>query len=331
MRKRALGQSGIEASVIGFGAWAIGGWAWGGAEERASVDAVRAAMDAGVNLIDTAPMYGFGRSEQIVAKAIQGRRDQVVLATKCGLRWDDDRGEFHFASDDEAIKPDGPLHIHRFLGPDSIRHEIEQSLTRLDTDYIDLYQTHWQDPTTPIEDTMAELLKLKDEGKIRAIGVSNATVQQMDRYRSVGPIDADQERYSMLDRGMEQSGQLDYCRQHDIAVLAYSPLAHGLLTGKMDAERSFPASDLRHGKERFSVENRQRMLRMLDDLRPLAEDRGVTFGQLVLAWTIAQPGLTHALVGARSPEQARENAAAAAIELEQPELERIDAVLTQFV
>ncbi|MEX2672764.1 MAG: aldo/keto reductase [Phycisphaeraceae bacterium] len=331
MRQRPLGQSGIEASVIAFGAWAIGGWAWGGTEEQASVNAVRAGLDAGINLIDTAPVYGFGRSEEIVAKAIEGRRDQVVLATKCGLRWDDDRGIFHFASDEEGINAEGDLRVHRYLAPDSIRTELEASLKRLKTDHIDLYQTHWQDPSTPIEDTMACLLKLKDEGKIRAIGVSNATAEEMDQYRAVGPIDADQERFSMLDRQMETSGQLDYCREHNIAVLAYSPLAHGLLTGKIDAARTFPKGDLRRDKERFSIENRERILKMLGELLPLAEDRGVTFSQLVLAWTLEQPGLTHALVGARSPEQAHENAAAGSLELEDHELAHIEEVVTQFV
>ncbi len=194
MRYKSLGQSGIEASVVGLGTWAIGGWWWGGNDERESVRAIQAAIDAGVTLIDTAPAYGLGRSEEIVGKALEGRRDRVVLATKCGLVWHTNAGTPFFS---EFGKP-----VHKYLGPDSIRYEIEQSLRRLKTDVIDLYQTHWQDSTTRIEETMAVLLDLKAEGKIRAIGVSNADCQQIEEYRAVGPVDADQEKYSMLDRGM---------------------------------------------------------------------------------------------------------------------------------
>ena len=195
MRHRPLGQSGIEASVVAFGAWAVGGGFWGAADDEASVDAIHKALDAGINFIDTAPVYGLGHSEEIVGRAIKGRRDQVVVATKCGLVWHVQKGTFMF---DETGTP-----IHRYLGPESIRYEVEQSLRRLQTDYIDLYQTHWQDATTPIEETMATLLQLKQEGKIRAIGVSNATTQQMDEYRAKGQLDSDQEKYSMLDRGLE--------------------------------------------------------------------------------------------------------------------------------
>ena len=231
MIRRKLGSSGIDVSAVGFGAWAIGGWMWGGADESQAIAAIRAALDHGVNLIDTAPDYGFGRSEEIVAQAIRGRRDKVVLATKCGLIWDREEGEFHFhASQDGITFRPSDKKVYKYLRPDSIRAELEQSLTRLGTTYVDLYQTHWQDPTTPIADTMAAPVKLKEQGKIRAIGVSNANVEHMKAY---GPIDADQEKYSMLDRDMERNGSLPHCRQHNIAVLAYSPLANGLLTGKI--------------------------------------------------------------------------------------------------
>jgi aryl-alcohol dehydrogenase-like predicted oxidoreductase len=275
---------------------------WGGADERDAVKAIQAALDQGITLIDTAPAYGLGRSEELVGEAIAGRRDRVVLATKCGLVWHTDGGRFFF---DQGGKP-----VHRYLGGDSVRYELEQSLKRLKTDYVDLYQTHWQDPTTPIQETMSALLDLKRQGKIRAIGVSNATVDDIGQYRRLGPVDTDQEKYSLLDRGME-GALLPYCREQGIAVLAYSPLANGLLTGKIGPERKFTGDDLRRTNPRFSVENRVRIQTTLEQIRPIAASHGLTLGQLVIAWTLAQPGLTHALVGARSPQQAVENAGAA--------------------
>ena len=319
MQTRPLGPSGIEASVIGLGTWAIGGWMWGGTEEEASVRAIRASIDGGITLIDTAPVYGFGLSERIVGKAIEGRRDEVVLATKCGLRWDLQQGE-HLFTDGDGNQ------IYKYLHPDSIRYEVEQSLKRLGVETIDLYQTHWQDGTTPIEETMECLLRLKEEGKIRAIGVSNATVQQMQRYRSVGPLDTDQEKFSMLDRGLEAE-QLPYCREQGIAVLAYSPMAMGLLTGKVGPDREFPEDDVRSRQPRFKTENRARVLRMLDELKPIAEAHGVNLAQLAVAWAYHQPGLTHALVGARSEQQAAENVRAGKVELGEQELRQIDDVL----
>lgn len=329
MQMRRLGQSGIEASAIGFGAWAIGGWTWGGADVPAAVRAVHAALDHGINLIDTAPMYGFGLSEDIVGKAIAGRRDRVVLATKCGMVCDPTRGRFKGRSNALEMDPNGHITIHGLLSPDSVRGELEASLRRLQTDCIDLYQTHWPDTTTPIEETMAVLLDLKQEGKIRAIGASNVTPAQMDEYRRLGPLDADQERYSMLDRQLEAE-QLPYCRRHEIAVLAYSPLAQGLLTDKAGPEREFPEGDQRRADRRFSVENRRRMRTLLDRLRPVAEEHGISLAQLAAAWAFHQPGVTHALVGIRNSGQAEENAAAGSAELNDVQLRTIRALLQEY-
>ena len=311
---RTLGSSGIQASGVGLGAWAIGGWMWGGSSESDSVAAIHAALDAGVNLVDTAPIYGFGRSEKIVGKAIRGRRDRVVLATKCSLICDPTQGKKHFRSDVAGIDEDGIIAVHVFCGKKSIRNEIEGSLRRLGTDYIDLYQTHWQDPTTPIEETMTALEKLKQEGKIRAIGVSNARAEDIEQYRTAGILDSDQESYSMLDREMEQD-RLPYCEKNNIAFLAYSPLARGLLSGKVGPDRQFSETDQRYNNPRFSVENRQRVANMLAKMRPIAEQLEITLPQLVIAWTIHQHGVTHALVGARNPQQAQENAAAGDVQL----------------
>lgn len=327
MRTRALGKSGIEASVIAFGAWAIGGWMWGGTEERDAIAAVQAAVDEGITLIDTAAIYGMGRSEEIVGKAIAGRRDKVVLATKCGLRWDLRQGELHFYSDDKGIaEGDAGTPVYKYLNPESIRWEVEQSLRRLKTDVIDLYQTHWQENTTAVEDTMAELLSLKDQGKIRSIGASNVTVDHIRRYLAAGQLDAVQNRYSMLDRA-DAAELLPFCQANNVAYLAYSPMAMGLLTGKISPDRVFGQGDIRARQPRFSVENRQRVQTLLSEFKPIADGRGLTMAQLVMAWTAEQPGLTHVLAGARNPQQAKENAKAGTVELTNEELAAMDAAI----
>ncbi|MHB0997848.1 MAG: aldo/keto reductase [Armatimonadota bacterium] len=319
---RTLGQSDIKASVIGLGTWAIGGWAWGGTAKNESEKAIHAAIDAGINLIDTAPAYGLGLSEEIVGNAIEGKRDKVILATKCGLVWHTDKGQFFFN--------EGGFPVHRYLGPESIRYEVEESLRRLRTDYIDLYQTHWQDPSTPIEDTMAALLELKDEGKIKTIGVSNATTADIDRYMGVGSVDSAQELFSMLDRKIEDK-LVPYCINNGISILAYSPLALGLLTGKIDPDRVFPSDDFRSGNPRFSAESRLKVAAMMDEIRPVAEARGLTIAQLVIAWTIAQPGITFALCGARNPAQAIENAGAGDVTLSAEELAIINDAISSHL
>jgi len=319
MQYRPLGSSGIPASVVGLGTWAIGGWMWGGTDETAAIRAIQAALDEGMNLLDTAPIYGFGRSEEIVGKAIADRRDQVVLASKCGLVWDWAGGDFFFDSDEEHPRQGAERRIHRFLAPESIRREVENSLRRLGTEVIDLYQTHWQETTTAIEDTMAALLALRDEGKIRAIGASNATPAQLGQYTACGPLDSDQELFGMLDRG-QAADNLDYCADHQVAFLAYSPLAQGLLTGKIGPERTFEAGDQRSRKSRFAVENRRRVAALLAEFEPVRAKHNIDFAQLAIAWTVAQRGCSHALVGARTPEQAVANAKAGAVTLDLEDL-----------
>ena len=327
MRLRQLGQSGLEASVIGLGTWAIGGWMWGGQDERDAIRAIHASLDAGVDLIDTAPIYGFGHSESIVGAAIEDRRNEVVLATKCGLVWDDERGEFFFSSDEHgASGTSGVRRIHRLLAPDSIRREVEDSLRRLRTDRIDLYQTHWQEATTRIEDTMEVLLRLREEGKILAIGVCNASAAQMARYRGVGELASDQEKFSMLDRRCEDD-QLPYVHSEDMAFLAYSPLALGLLTGRIGPNREFGPGDQRHGHPRYTSENLAAMREFARELVPVASNHGATLPQLVLAWTLAREGVSHVLVGARDEGQASENARAGDLELSEDGLVLIDTVI----
>lgn len=330
MQVRLLGTSGIEASVVGLGTWAIGGWMWGGTDARQSIAAIQAAIDAGITLIDTAPAYGFGVSEELVGKAIAGRRDRVVLATKCGLVWHCRKGNPFFNSDDGNItQGEGKYRVHRYLGRDGIRHEIEQSLRRLNVECIDLYLTHWQDPTTPIAETMDELMRLKHEGKIRAIGVSNATVTEMEQYLAAGSLDADQEQYSMLDRGAEKAN-LPFVREKGIAFLAYSPLAQGLLTGTIGPDRVFDKGDQRATNPRFSVGNRRMVARLLERFQPVAQKHQITLGQLVIAWTLRQPGCSHVLIGARNPAQAMTNAQAGSVILDSEDLAAMNRAITEL-
>lgn len=318
MQYRQIGQTDMKASCIAFGAWAIGGgpW-WGPSDDEESVRAIHAALDAGVNLIDTAPLYEYGRSERLVGRAIRGRRDQVIVATKCGLWYKDSRGSEWF--------PQAGHMIRRSLRPDTIREEIEESLRNLGVDCIDLYQTHWQaiEPDkTPIADTMACLLALRDQGKIRAIGASNATTADMQDYRRAGELSACQPRYSMLDRTIE-ADVLPYCLTNGIAVLAYSPLEQGLLTGKIGMDRQFAEGQYRNNIPWFRPVNRRRVLDVLDGWKDLCAAYGCTLGQLVIAWTVAQPGLTVALCGARKTAHAIENARAGDLVLDAATLARM--------
>jgi aryl-alcohol dehydrogenase-like predicted oxidoreductase len=331
MKYRPLGKSGIQASVVGFGAWAIGGWMWGGTKGNDPAGAIHAAIDHGINLIDTAPMYGYGHSEELVGAALKGLRDKVVLATKCGMVWYKKEGDKFFDASETGeaeSEADRKYEVYINLRPAMIRYEIEESLRRLKTDRIDLYQTHWQDSTTRTEDVMAELLSLKQEGKIRAIGCSNATVEQMERYLSVGQLDTDQEQYSMLQR-QHEADNLIFCRDHQLAFLAYSPMALGILSGKIGPNHVFGEGDVRRGNPWYQPENRSKVDALLSVIRSVAEDKGVTIAQTVIAWTVAQPGCSHALVGARNPDQAIANAKAGEIQLTDDEIRAIRKVVNQ--
>ncbi|MBX4934607.1 aldo/keto reductase [Rhizobium bangladeshense] len=313
---REIGKSGVSASAVGLGTWAIGGWMWGGTDEQQSIAAIRASLDAGVTLIDTAPAYGLGRAEEIVGKALAGRREKAVVATKCGLVWHTQKGRHFF---DQDGKP-----VHRYLGRDAILHEVEESLTRLGTDYIDLYITHWQDPTTPIEETMRALEDLRTSGKIRAIGASNVSRHELAAYIAAGGLDAIQERFSMIDREIEAE-LLPLTKANSIATLSYSSLALGLLAGTIGPDRVFSGDDQRKDSPRFSIGNRQKATAFADAIRPVAEKHSASIAQIVIAWTLAQPGITFALCGARNPAQALDNARAGTIRLDAVDLAAIEA------
>jgi aryl-alcohol dehydrogenase-like predicted oxidoreductase len=294
---------------------------WGGTDEANSIRAIHASLDAGVNFIDSAPAYGVGRAEQIVGKAIHDRRDRVVLATKCGLAWHTEKGRFH--------EIQWGRRVYRYLGPESIRYELEESLKRLQTDHIDLYQTHFQDETTPIEDTLGEFVRLKQEGKIRAIGLSNLSLAQLEKYHRLGPVDSDQEEYSMLNRDVEAE-LLPFCRAHNIALVAYSPLAQGLLCGNLSPERQFPEGDFRRDHPRFSVENRKKAAALVQALEAVARCHGASLAQLAIAWTISPGRATHVLVGARDVDQAVENARAGDLQLNEDELALINQEVDRY-
>jgi aryl-alcohol dehydrogenase-like predicted oxidoreductase len=316
---REIGRSGVKASAVGLGTWAIGGWMWGGTDEAESIAAIQASLDAGVTLIDTAPAYGLGRSEEIVGKALRGRRDKAVIATKCGLVWHTREGRHFF---DQDGKP-----VHRYLGRDAIIHEVEESLRRLGTDHIDLYITHWQDPTTPIEETVAALEELKQAGKIRAIGASNVDRSELEQYIATGSLDAIQERFSMIDRGIE-ADLLPLTRQAGVSTLSYSSLALGLLSGTIGPDRIFAGDDQRKDNPRFSVANREKAKAFAEAIGPVAENHGASIAQTVIAWTLAQPGVTFALCGARNPAQALDNARAGTLTLSQQDLAAIDTAIS---
>lgn len=316
MKKRALGQSGIDAAVVAFGAWAIGGWKWGGTDAEHSIAAIRAALDGGMSMIDTAAVYGFGLSEELVGRAIIGRnRDDIVIATKCGLRWDLETPTLHAESEGRRIC--------RTLDAQSMQHELDASLKRLGVSYIDLYQTHWPDPETPIEAVVETLDSMVADGRVRSWGFCNADPTSLATARTAGALSVDQERYSLLDREQDTLN-LPVCREHGLAFLAYSPIAQGLLTGLIDAKREFPKGDLRRENPRFAPRVLEALQAVLAPVKSLARDREVSVEQLVLAWTLARPGVTHVLVGTRNADQAAANAAAGQLELSADEIDLID-------
>jgi aryl-alcohol dehydrogenase-like predicted oxidoreductase len=324
MKMRELGTSGIRASIVGLGTYAIGGWVWGGTDEKKAIEAIQASIDMGVNLIDTAPIYGFGAAEKIVAKAIKGRRDKVVLATKVGLRWDLEKGDFlTHANDKGTCGSPSKYRINRYLGPESIRYEIEMSLKRLGTDHIDLYQTHWQDSTTPIPVTMETLKALQKEGKIRAIGVSNVNVEQLKCY---GGVASAQEKFNLLDRGIVKSGLLDACVASHTSILTYFTMEQGLLTGAMSPDRVFKDGDSRGANPLFTADSIRKINATIAEFKPFAEKYNATLAQIVIALTSLQRGITHVLVGARDAMQAKENAIGGYLEIEAEDLRAMNVI-----
>lgn len=310
MEKRHLGESGLHVSVVALGTWAMGGTveAWGHVDDRESNASIHQALDCGINLIDTAPIYGLGHSEEIVGKAVQGRREEVILATKCGQLFPAKTSEL-------------PL---RCLKKESIIRECEQSLRRLRTDVIDLYQCHWPDPDTPMRETMEAMTRLLKQGKIRAIGVSNFSCEQMAAAREFGPIVSLQPQFSMLQRRAADD-LLPFCVEHQMSVFPYSPLAKGLLTGKFNAESTF--TGLRAKEPDFLGDRYKQNLRIVETLKSIASSYDKTVTQLVINWTLSYPGVTAPIVGAKRPSQVLENVGGAGWLLRDEDRARIDRVL----
>ncbi len=317
MRTRVLGYTGEELTTVGLGTWAIGGggweFAWGPQDDAESIAAIQRAIDLGINWIDTAAVYGLGRSEEVVGRAIAGRRDEIFLATKCGLVWDEG-----------STTPYGQLKT------DSVRQEIEDSLRRLDVDVIDLYQIHWPNPDEDIEEGWTVIAELIEEGKVRYGGVSNFSVEQLERVQPIHPVASLQPPYSMLERGVEDE-LLEYCAANDIGVIAYSPMQAGLLTGKFSKERvnNLAEDDWRRRNAHFQEPELNINLEFVEQLRPIAERNGKTLPQLAIAWVLRRPEVTAAIVGARRPSQIEETAPAGDWELSQSDIAAIDELLKE--
>lgn len=327
MEYRKLGNSSLKPSVITFGAWAAGGWMWGGSERKDAVEAIRASYDLGVNTIDTAPIYGQGTSEEIVGEAIKGiPRDKVLILTKFGMRWDLRKGEFGFSSKDNDGKD---IDIYKYAARESIIQECENSLRRLGTDYIDLYQIHWPDSTTPIQETMEAVAELIKQGKVRYAGVCNYNAEQLAEALKYVPLVSNQVPYSMVKRDIEKE-VVPYCLQHGLSILAYSPMERGLLTGKMKPGQQFNEGDHRANLFYYTDENIRRTNAFLEKIKPLANEKNLSAGQLVLLWTLAQPGITIALAGARNTEQAVQNAKAVSASLTAEEVKMITDELNKL-
>lgn len=327
MKYRKLANTDLLLSEVTFGAWAAGGWMWGGTERKDAIDAIRVSYSMGVTSIDTAPIYGQGTSEEIVGEAIKGfPRDRFQILTKYGMRWDLKKGDFAFSSKNNNGEH---IDIYKYAGKESIIKECEDSLKRLGTDYIDLYQIHWPDSTTPIEESMDAVSRLIEQGKVRYAGVCNYNAAQMAEAGKYITLASDQVPYSMVKRGIEAE-LIPYCLDNNKSILAYSPLERGLLTGKIRPGHTFAPGDHRKEVSFFKEENLRRTDEFLELLKPLAAEKRLTLGQLVILWTLQQPGITITLVGARNSEQAIENAKAIDSSLSKEEVGIITDYLEQL-
>jgi aryl-alcohol dehydrogenase-like predicted oxidoreductase len=309
----AIPGTALRVSRVALGTWAMGGWMWGGTDERESIATIRAALEQGINLIDTAPAYGFGVSEETVGRAVAaaGLRSRAVISTKVGLEWRDGK-------------------VYRNATRDRIMQEIDQSLRRLRTDYIDIYQVHWPDPLVPIEETAEAMLTLYDQGKIRAIGVSNFSVEQMERFRRIAPLHVLQPPYNLFERAIE-SDILPYCRANNIATLGYGALCRGLLSGRMRAETTFEGDDLRRVDPKFQPPRFTQYLNAVRQLDRLAQDRFLRrVIHLAVRWVLDQ-GVSVALWGGRRPDQLRATVGVAGWSLDAASRAKIDRILSDTI
>jgi aryl-alcohol dehydrogenase-like predicted oxidoreductase len=310
--RTAIPGTSLKVSPVAIGTWAIGGWMWGGTDEAESIATIREAFEHGINLVDTAPVYGFGRSEEIVGKAIaeSGKRSNVLIASKVGLQWDGGK-------------------VFRNASRARILREIEDSLRRLQTDYIDIYQVHWPDPLITIEETADTMHMLFAQGKIRAIGVSNFSVGQMERFRRVAPLHVLQPPYNLFERGIEAE-LLPYCRKNDIAMLGYGALCRGLLSGRMKQDTVFEGDDLRRSDPKFAEPRFAQYLVAVSKLDRLAQQYGKRVIHLAVRWMLDQ-GITTALWGARHPGQLQPVDEVAGWSLDASAKAEIDRILRETI
>jgi aryl-alcohol dehydrogenase-like predicted oxidoreductase len=313
VRTRKLGNTDLELTTVGLGTWAFGGpweWGWGPQDDDDSVHTLRTALDEGINWIDTAPIYGHGRSEEVIGKALKDIANKPIIATKCGLLWD---------KTSEKIS---------CLKAGSIREECHQSLKRLRVDVIDLYQMHWPFPEEDIEEALSEMVKLQQEGKVRHIGVSNFQAGQLKQFKAEFPIVSLQPPYSMLQRDIE-SDILPVCKENNIGIIVYSPMGKGLLTGKFTAERvaNLPEGDHRKKSPNFNEPAFSANLELVEGLKSIAERNGITPAQLAVCWVLRNQEVTAAIVGARKPHQPKETAPASDVDLSPDDIEEIEGLL----
>lgn len=313
-----IGKSDINTPFMAMGTWAIGGGtAWGENDDKLSVRTIDEAIDCGITWFDTAPVYNLGHSEEVVGKALKGKRHNVLISTKCGLEWDYETPVFHKVMEGRSV--------YRDLSAKGIRKNLEDSLRRLQTDYIDIYYTHWQTPDFalyPLEETVGVLTELKKEGKIRAIGASNVTEDIIKGYCSLGQLDVIQEKYSILDSHI-RSELAQVCEENKVSIQAYSPLEQGLLTGKVKADVKLAKGDVRNRNRFFSPENLPKVMRLLEHWKPLCLKYNCTMSNLVIACTAKTIDGLHVLCGARKPEQIRDNSGALLLTLEQSDIDRM--------
>ena len=310
-----LGTSGLKPTRIALGTWAIGGWMWGGTEKEQAIATILSALERGINIIDTAPVYGLGEAETIVGEALRrhGRHHEVLIATKVGLSWND-----------KGV-------VVRDSRPERIRTEVTDSLKRLGVEAIDLYQVHWPDPLVPIEETAHTLAKLREEGKIRAIGVSNYNVTQLEAFAAAAPLHSLQPPYNIFERAIEQD-ILPWCREHELAVLAYGALCRGLLSGKVTAERKYAGDDLRNTDPKFQPERLEQYLAAVTRLDRLAKERyGKTVLALAIRFILDREPNSIALWGARRPDQLDALEDVMGWHLDQEALAAIDTILAEEI
>ncbi|MBO9732480.1 MAG: aldo/keto reductase [Chitinophaga sp.] len=326
MEYRKLGDTDLQLSAIAYGAFAIGGNMWGGNEKKDSIASIQAAIDHGMTTIDTAPFYGFGLSEEMIGEAIKVYdRSKIQLLTKFGLVWDGSnqgKGEYFFDAE-EAGKQ---IPIYKYASKANVIKEVEESLQRLQTDYIDLLQIHWPDNTTPIAETIEAVASLLQQGKIRAAGVSNYSVEQVAEARKTVNIASNQVSYSMLNRAIE-TDLVPYALEQQLGIIVYSPMERGLLTGKYFKDSKLKDTDHRNGY--FQQFDASKVKTFLDTIAPIAADKNATLSQLVLRWTSLQPAITVVLAGSRNVEQAIANAKAMDIQLTAAEMAFINAALSK--